>query len=53
MIFERIAVGTAALSWWIFCEYLRTKTVKPVTAKLLSFAGFGGGFALILLALLF
>jgi hypothetical protein len=50
LILERIALGTAAISWWLFCEYLRTRTTKPGPSKFLTFAGFSGGFALIFYA---
>jgi hypothetical protein len=53
MIFERIAVGTAAISWWILCEYLRARIPKSEPSKFLGFAGFAGASALILIAVLF
>jgi hypothetical protein len=52
LVFERIALGTAAMGWWIACEYLRTKTSKPATARFLSVSGYLGGFALVVLAVL-
>jgi hypothetical protein len=52
LILQRIAIGTAAISWWIFCEYLKTRTAKPAPSKFLSFAGLSGGFCLVFYAVI-
>jgi hypothetical protein len=50
LILVKIAIGVAAIAWWLLCEYLRAGTCKPLTARSLGILGFGGGWALIFLA---
>jgi hypothetical protein len=49
---QRIAIGVAAMSWWLICEYVRAKTTNPSAGRWLGFLGFGGAWAILLIAIL-
>ncbi|HUR44514.1 MAG TPA: hypothetical protein VMZ27_01465, partial [Candidatus Saccharimonadales bacterium] len=52
MPIQRIAIALTAVSWWLTCEIVRSKT-RPATNEsiLLGWLGICGGLALIALAL--
>jgi hypothetical protein len=51
MTVQRVSLGLAAISWWLGCEYFRSKTRPTTNASiLLGWLGLGGGLTLFGLA---
>jgi hypothetical protein len=52
VVWQKVILFVSAIAWWLLCEYIRSRLSNRRMALLFTILGYGGGWLLILLAVL-